>query len=226
MDTFSKSMSMSNSISKMKKLIINLLLGFHRLIGVTFGGLAVNTNGRLTVNDGIKFYGFFVSVVILIMEICHYVCLFVVHRNMSLEHEKLTLDEIPDSLRKTTWMVFVIYSMWFDSIKITTLVYFNTSGQYLLKFVFDNIKLLKNTIVTQLLLVFWLTKVIIFTVVSKMSLKEIDSMEKVCSLLDYSLCCIYSATLIVMVWIVSIQMKDKLNNIKYNLEIIVNGNIN
>src|ERR1700733_8334935 len=48
--------------------MLKFLVYFHRLIGITFGGLIINSNGELTMNKLLKYYGFLIIISCLVFN--------------------------------------------------------------------------------------------------------------------------------------------------------------
>src|SRR5882724_439232 len=57
-----------NSLKGLNKKVlyfISVLLWFHRILGLTFGGLSIDSNGRIFVNKYYKFYGYFMIALVI-----------------------------------------------------------------------------------------------------------------------------------------------------------------
>ncbi len=64
------------SVQKLSKKVNSvhlIILWFCRILGLTFGGLVIKENGEFSVNETLKIYGNFVTIIIIIFEVFFYI---------------------------------------------------------------------------------------------------------------------------------------------------------
>ena len=203
--------------------LLQILLWFYRLGGVTFGGLAIDSKGNLSVNKCLKYFGYACNVVVIMLEVFHYVwaIFFGEHDH---DHEKEIMKEIPENMRTLTYLVFHINSFLFDLLKVSTLIFFNKHGYQMIKMMLENTHHKSNARVTNgivFVVFFWLIGIIAYATISTLSVMRMSNFnwEKIFKLSEYHMSFIYFSTLMALIWIISIKYSRRLEELATKLEI-------
>ena len=142
----------SGNVSKRRWIkIICFFLWFHRLFGLTFGGLAIDSKGRISSNKFLKVLGYFLMILIIVFDIFDIIWLLGKH----------SLD-VNSNLAKNTTGVLV-YLMFSSAIlvyllKWNTLLFFNILGNKFFKLIYEDLKrreLPKINTKLSLVIIFW-----------------------------------------------------------------------
>ena len=188
------------------------MLWFHRILGLTFGGLVIDSNGKLSQNKYYKFYGYFITIVYLVFDLFHFG--YFLSEVDSIKHH-YDLDHQP----KVFLFLLISIGIVFNAYKYVSLYHFNVNGY---EFAMIIQKIIKNNLKTFInfkciLIMFgWVTTVIMVIVLAVQSINS--SLQEINSIVDCSLMMIFFVTLNSVTWIVSVSFCKRLDMFKNNLE--------
>lgn len=183
---------------------LQIILWIHRLIGITFGGLVIDSNGRLAVNNGLKYIGYVLILLLTSFDVVLYIWI-LIQGDMGSKIESQVLAQIPKSIGRIYWVGLVLSKINFVAIKILTHYYYNTNGQEMVKLIYNN--WIKNECVKIYTLITLCVSVIfVFTAfIIYGSVTKFNSTLLLLSVFEYSLGFLYFWSFTAMIWIISVQ---------------------
>lgn len=154
----------SQQISFTEWIIIQAILWFHRILGISFSGFAIDSNGRIYCNQYFRVYGLSLTVVVLGYDLYQYVW----HRERHWR-ECYQMESHRHHSNKTLTTILIHAcikeAIWFSN-KIFILVFFNFKGFGLIKSLIENYKCLgyKNGTTFKIIaiLLVWGLKILVF----------------------------------------------------------------
>ena len=199
--------------------IIRVLLYFHRIIGITFGGLVITPEGRLTVNTFYKIYGYIPIGIII-----------VIHFYFAITSKFNNEDEFKFFGKKANLVPWLFYTMNLMQLtwKLLFMYVINRHGFKLIKITVDVLKdNIKTKINWKIIIIFLirLTHILVLLVITIITMKlfvetsddRIDKIRSVLRGLHYFFTFLYFWTIPAMTWVISIYCSDILDDIHKNL---------
>ena len=198
--------------------VIKGLLWFSRILGLTFGGLTIDSNGRLFVNKYYKIYGYLFAVVVTTYDVYHFFWIF----TEGYEAKRIYMSKyLSNFMSRLLPLIISSVGFCWHTLKIAITIYFNFYGFNLVKIVLDGFKdnqSKKLNYKINLVILLWVTQIAAFNCFTIFSLSEFSyNYQKLITMLDFNMVFIYSSTLASLLWVISIHTADKLNDIKNNL---------
>ena len=198
--------------------LIKVLLWFSRIIGLTFGGLTIDSNGRLLVNKYYKIYGYLFAIVVTVYDVYHFCWSF----NHGYEAKRKIFNQyLSEQMSKVLPILMTsVIATWF-SLKLVMVVFFNVFGFKLVEMVVkcfkDKCQKRRNFKVIFVVII-WFTQMITLMVISALHVPHIlHDYHKFMTIIEYNMVFIYSWTIASLLWIISIYTFDKLINMRKTL---------
>lgn len=205
-----------NYFEKHYLIIARLLLWFHRILGLTFGGLVIDSNGKLSFNKYYKYYGYLVLIAFVSYDSIHFI---IIH-----SQEMIEVSE-KSKISKSVPYILASVGMAWNAYKIVNLYHFNRHGmkfiKILVEIISEDIKHLFSFRVV-FTLFFWLifmVRNLVFTLTTvKNSGKKLG--ENI-AILESTIVVIYFWSISSLTWIVSMVYSKKLTDIEANLKLFI-----
>ena len=198
--------------------VIRVLLLFHRIIGISFGGLVIDTNGKTSVNRFYKIYGYLVFILLLSYDLYHFSYF---SSNYEKIYEYLNFKGLPKIL---PFLLASIGIVW-NGFKLACYYYFNKHGYGLAMIL---VKMMNNQVKSMIsfktlaIILTWLTGAI------KLIAMATCSFDLEENLLDQNTAIIQSCitftlfwSLASITWIISFTYSNTLDEMVNQLRIII-----
>lgn len=204
---------------------IIVLLWFYRFVGLSFGGITVDTNGNISSKKIYKIYGYLIAICILVGDIYQ----FYLYVNEREENEKFFPKGVAKSSKAIIEAIFTANKHIWLFYKLTCLYLFNHHGFTIVKFIIENLhKCLHKPHITQLIIVvlFWLSQILtllgisIFTVIRTKGENFIISNNHNFSTTNFNMTFVYFWTIPAITWIISIIYSAILDQFINNIKVI------
>ena len=203
--------------------IIQILLWFHRITGLTFGGLSIDSNGKTSVNKFFKFYGYLLVVLMIIYDIYTLSSMFV----MKVKGVHTEQTEMSATLPVFIPYLFFSIAVSLTSLKSLTLFFFNIFGYKLFAIFAEELKRREMPIIGAKM-----TLVIIFSSVEIMFMVGLNQPQvenswtlppgvkfmDIVRVLNFYLIGWYTSSFMALIWIISIYYSEALSKLKDNLK--------
>ena len=218
-DIFSNSKICSiESIDEKCMTLIKILLWFCRILGLTFGGLTIDSNGRLFVNKYYKIYGYLFTIVLIIYDI--YFFTYALTNEIELK-KKLVIEHIPGLMNKYIHILFSSVGVLWYIFKLSILVYFNLYGFKLVETItksFKNDHRRKRNFKVILVIILWFLQMTTLVIISVFNV-DVASGEimKFIAMIQWNITFTYSWTLASITWVISIYFSERLDKMRHNL---------
>jgi hypothetical protein len=201
--------------------IIKIYIWFYRFINITFGGITINSNQKLSINKYLKYYGYFAAITITLLNIFIIASIIVSKTMVSLYN----LGSIMPYFMSITTQVLQVFQV------LANLWFLNRNGIKFFEIFYNyEIDFNKNQII---LIIIWICHILLaigigfYNFFSKNYGLYIDSSGFVLFLALFVFrTCTFLAIWAVsfLTWIISIHFYEFLTNIKDNLKLQINRN--
>lgn len=197
---------------------IRIWLLLHRLFGITFGGLVVDTNGRLAINKVFRFYGKTLATILTIFVLVSYSVVFVV-RDLSSSAVDSIIERYPEHFRKFIWYCFGANNLLHDLYKVSIFIYFNFKGFEIIECIVENYENSAKLILMSIgLFIYWAAKIVIFTSIIIYKSFELDSIIMQSFYIMTAIGFIHIAAFSLILSLVSIVFRNRLEIFVKNLK--------
>ena len=212
-------MAIEIKLSRIQLIIIQSLLWFYGIIGISFGGFSIDSKRRVYSNIWLKIYGLSLAIVMVIYDLYQYFWYFERHITEAKGYE--TYKNAPDQIKIP--IIILTYAnqvAWF-CFKKYSLILFSFKGFNVIKDIIEKLSVYqsfekRNTKISLILLI-WLTIIVINLVIAT---RFDGSWRIVVWLIEYKLCLLYKMAIVIIVWITSVTYSSKLNELLQDLKYI------
>ena len=210
-------MAIEIKLSRIQFIIIQLLLWFYRIFGISFGGFSIDSKGRMYSNKWLKVYGLSLAIVMVVYDLYQYVWYFERHMTEAKDYE--SFKNAPDQIK----IPIIVHASatqlaWF-CFKTFSLILFNLKGFDIMKDLIEKFAIYRpfkkrNTKIL-IILIFWLCQIVInFVIVAKFK----NFWRIIVWQLEFKMCTMYNLAIVVIAWIISIVYSSRLNQLLHDLK--------
>ena len=201
-----------NEMSYLVK-IMRFFLWFHRLTGLTFGGLDIDSNGKISVNKFYKIYGYIILVITIVYDIYH---------KIWMVNSEFTQEVISGKSFPTLKILPYIIGSVFNFLKWSILFFVNIFGfRFFSIFVegSQNKGIHRINWKINLVILFWFIQVITVALLSmNVPAGMNDIFHGIMSMVTFDLGLLYGWSFVAIIWIISIHYTAQLNRMAANLK--------
>ena len=187
-------------------------LWFYRLIGITFGGLSIDSNGKFHINRCLKLFGYFYAIVFSVVFVICFSYMLTTERFKSLYADNDRTAYFVVIFYYTSQLVHIIINLW----------YLNRKGLTFVRiFVTFQMQIQKNQ---RILFGFWIIHVLVPILSLFYRFLTTDIIEKTNLFFLFNYCAFnllsfyYFWVISIIMWIISIHSYEKLTGIKAGLQ--------
>ena len=196
--------------------VIRFFLWFHRLTGLTFGGLDIDSNGKISVNKFFKIYGILFFVLTVTYDI--YQQIYTINSDFNQEISSNT------ALAAVNFLPLLISNVIY-LLKWSVLFFLNIFG---FKFFYTFVEGIQNQEMPRIgakmffVIMFWSIQMIAIALLPLNTPPEFrQTFQGVMSMVTFDLASVYGWSFAAIIWIVSIYYTAQLNQMAENLKSIL-----